>query len=1067
MLTHHVQVDALDEATTKVAPRLVQRLQGLPKEKTSILMTSQRIESERRVNLWDQCDICGRTPLKVYFECNVCHSGRFYVCNECKEENRHCEDETHHLVERAKIMMNVEPTPDDIRSYVQAELKEELELGSVDGGDGYATMFETTPLGRLIRSSPNLQYEITDIVVAKSDGMYALAGLYMKSFRSLGLSEAQILEMLDHPPEEYSFFYEQHMQRILLGFGDSDHRAANLGKRILSWVACTKRPLSLSELQDALAVDLEKPGFFSSLDKYDRATIIRATAGLVTIDNPSELVRLNHQSAQEYFDQNRERWFPNIFAEITRTALHYLSLNQLSEPCEGEYEDKEFEERKGNFPFLVYAYQYWGDHAADVGSDPTARAGVIKFLSDSNTVASTTQAGWYLKSDTAADWDIRKGTNGLHISAWFGLSYTVTSLLGQGVDIDFRDPHGQTPLMYACRRGQTTAVAMLLTHGADVNESSYRGNTPMFEAVSANSLGVVELLLERPEIDVNMPHGMRSKQSALMMAIQANYFQIAIPLLDHLKLDITRKDINGNTALSHAIISRHSALATRILDKHGHNVRLIDSTNWIGDSALFLAAKDGQEAIVKHLLSKGADLSITDKEGGGTALLRAVDGGHISTVELLLGHADMQSVDEKGRGLLHGAAISGQDDMVHLLLAKGLNPNSVDKNGATPLHDGSRNDEWAVARTLIDAGADASLKDYAGRTPWTVAWQNGYLSVMRVLEGKEQYERTPQELLGQYPNAALLPVWSLAYNGEKDLVAQAIRNRAHEIVHINPDNDNTALHSAILSEQPDDGQTEIVKMLLQAGMAADARNQYSRTPLHLAAQRGSVPIIKLLLEEGNTTVDMKDKWGTTPLLIAYADENKYIECALLLIEAGAIIPATKQSMKQSLFFSAIEAGSMTAVVMLVQMGADVQVKNVLGYTGLQLAKDAGKTDIERYLRKNKSMKVPGMGRERFEGEEEGDGDEGERTGALALTESPFHRPKAWLEGVEDEKREDKKGKVDGLTVGKNAVEKPAVLQQLTGLDAPTQNDALRDGSTPEKGKFEIGTKEVRVPQLAC
>jgi len=424
-------------------------------------------------------------------------------------------------------------------------------------------------------------------------------------------------------------------------------------------------------------------------------------------------------------------------------------------------------------------------------------------------------------------------------------------------------------------------------------------------------------------------------------------------------------------------------------------------------------------------------------------------------------------VDEKGRGLLHGAAISGQDDMVHLLLAKGLNPNSVDKNGATPLHDGSRNDEWAVARTLIDAGADASLKDYAGRTPWTVAWQNGYLSVMRVLEGKEQYERTPQELLGQYPNAALLPVWSLAYNGEKDLVAQAIRNRAHEIVHINPDNDNTALHSAILSEQPDDGQTEIVKMLLQAGMAADARNQYSRTPLHLAAQRGSVPIIKLLLEEGNTTVDMKDKWGTTPLLIAYADENKYIECALLLIEAGAIIPATKQSMKQSLFFSAIEAGSMTAVVMLVQMGADVQVKNVLGYTGLQLAKDAGKTDIERYLRKNKSMKVPGMGRERFEGEEEGDGDEGERTGALALTESPFHRPKAWLEGVEDEKREDKKGKVDGLTVGKNAVEKPAVLQQLTGLDAPTQNDALRDGSTPEKGKFEIGTKEVRVPQLAC
>ena len=1028
-------------------------------------MTSQRTENERRLTLQDQCDICKRSPLTSYYECRICHGGRFYICNKCREEeHKYCENKDHELFERRKVVVSVEPSQDDIRHYVKAELDEELDLGASEEGNGYASMFETTPLGRIMKRSPSLENEIIDVVAAKSDGMYALAGLYMKSFRSLGLSEAQILDMLDQPPEHYSFFYEQHMQRIISGFGGSDHRAADLGRKILSWVACTKRPLSLSELQDALAVDIDKPGVVSPLDRYDKATIVRSTAGLVTVDNPSEFVRLNHQSAQQYFDDNREMWFPNIDSEITRTSLQYLSSDQLYRPCEGEYEDKDFEERKRDHPFLVYAYQYWGDHAAGVGSDPVASDAVIKFLSNPDTVASSTQANWYLMTDSAADWDVRKGTNGLHISAWFGLSYAVMSLLDQGLSIDFRDPRGQTPLMYACRRAQSAAVSDFLSRGANVNETSSRGGSSIFEALTLDRIEVLNLLLSNPATDINQPHGLRSNSTALMIAIQEHHLQQATALIGHPRIDIMQQDVNGNTALSHAVMSKDQRTVGIILDKFGQEHRLLNSTNWKGNSALILAANDGQDAIVNLLLNRGADTSIKDSEGNGTALLRAVDSGHLPTVKLLLKYADVACRDDKERGLLHGAAVGGHDEIVALLLRKGLDASPVDLSGSTPLHDASRAGAWAITQLLLNASAIPDLKDKANRTPWTVAWQYGHLSVMRVLEGKAHDERTESEGKGQYPNASSLPVWSLALHGEKDLVAEATRDRPQEITHQNPDNENTALHSAILSEQPEVQQMEILHMLLQAGMAADARNEYYRTPLHLAAQYGSIKFMRLLLDEGNATVDVKDKWGTTPLLMTYADENKYIECALVLVEAGATIPTTKHLMKQSLFFAAIESGNLAALINLVQTGADVQAKNVLGYTGLQLAKDGGKSDIECYLRSNKSMKVPEVGHDSLLEDGEDGEDVVEEIQALSLAESPFHRPAAWVEEYAHETGQSEtrtahdaeKSARDQTLVSDNME-----LQSLKRIAPPTKI------TQSEKQRFEVKTKTVRIAQPAC
>ena len=948
-----------------LSPRLLQVLHDLPEDKASVMITSQRTEDEPPKTLQIQCDNCRLSPLKVYFRCDLCkgENKEYYLCQRCKDKEHYCEHEDQSLSEPREVLVDVEPSEKDIRLFVQADLETELKLGATGDDDYSPSTFGTTPLGRLCRQQPSLQKEIIENVIAKADRMYALAALYMNSFKSLGLSEAEIIKMLDDPPEGYSGFYENYLKRISgVGIGGLDGHASALGMKVLLWVACTKRPLRFRELQDALAVELKGPGFAPAA-RNDKATIVRVTAGLVTIlDNDEATVRFTHGTVQKYLDENRGRWFPNASAEITQIALHYLSLHDLSEPCQGDWEDKDLEWRKLNYPFLEYAYQHWGDHAKDAGLDPDTQDAVKQFVSDPKKIAACIQASWYLKSESPVEWDVRKGANSLHVCAWFGLTHALSSVLDEGMNVDSKTPQSsQTPLMYACRRGHVATVATLLERGACVDIISKRGGSALFEAVFAHETQVLNTLIIKSEPDVNAANAQYSGQTALMIAVQEGQMDIIRALLTKINLNINMKDRNDNTALCHAIVSGRPEVALYILD-HAQGLDL-NSQNWKGSSALMLAATKGQADVVGRLLSKGADTIRRDKEDCGTAILRAVDEGQLGVLETMIKHrVDIHCLDDRGRTLLHSAAFGGWDDIVRLLLEKGLHKNAKDKKGMTPLHDASRNanDECTVITTLIAFEADTSLEDNKGRTPWTVAWQNGNRIIMKVLDGKNPYELTEHDLSGEYPNAEALPVWSLAQLGNRELVYQAIVTRPRDIFNTDPDMGDTALHCAVDANQPD-----IVQLLLDAGVPANTKNNYDRTPLHVAAIAGTLPIMKLLLEAYNTSaksegetnlIEMKDRWGTTPLLMAC--EYRHLACTLLLIENGASIPSSKQPLKQSLFFSAIEFGNLPAVTCLVDMGADVEVKSVLGLTGLQMAKDGHFGQVETYLRaKNRSVKV--------------------------------------------------------------------------------------------------------------
>jgi hypothetical protein len=119
--------------------------------------------------------------------------------------------------------------------------------------------------------------------------------------------------------EAYNHVYKEAIGRIQGQIADSQE----LAKQVLSWIIYTKRPLTTLELQHALAVEIGK----SKLDEEnlpDIEDMVSVYAGLITVDKESDIIRLVHYTAQEYFERNLTTWFPNAQRDIAMTCITYL-----------------------------------------------------------------------------------------------------------------------------------------------------------------------------------------------------------------------------------------------------------------------------------------------------------------------------------------------------------------------------------------------------------------------------------------------------------------------------------------------------------------------------------------------------------------------------------------------------------------------------------------------------------------------------------------------------------------------------------------------------------------------
>lgn len=491
---------------------------------------------------------------------------------------------------------------------------------------------------------------------------------------------------------------------------------------------------------------------------------------------------------------------------MAHICLTYLNFDALSQPRK---EVENFDTKQ--YPFIAYASQHWGDHVREAGLDlhTDIRDLALPLVNEPLRLAAYMQAAWATDASGYDGWDVCEGVTSLHVFAWFGLASMIPNLIQMGLDVDVREPtYGQTPLMYACRRGHVQVVRQLLDFGARVHKVSARGRTAMFEAVAQNNEDVVEILLAKHELvtrsklDLKAVNSVNSKefgQTALMLAAQLGYFGIVQILLEHPDTDVNQLDTYGSTALSLAAAMGSDDVVKLLLKKPGVDVNIVDHV--AGRSALIRAAELNECEIVKLLLESGAKPDVKDRQDGGTAIMRATDYGHTSVIKTMLQYGvNYQGKDDSGRGLVHSASVSGLPDMIKLFVEKGLDQNLQDRNGFTPLHDASRNGRPEVIESLLELSADPTIKDSFGRTPLVVAWQYGETDIMNILQRKGKTEQEASNLISKEEN---LPIWSLARLGRSELIADAIAANKSNLTAVEPGIDDNALHWAIRQNQVD------------------------------------------------------------------------------------------------------------------------------------------------------------------------------------------------------------------------------------------------------------------------
>ncbi|MCJ1247069.1 hypothetical protein MMC30_004280 [Trapelia coarctata] len=712
----------------------------------------------------------------------------------------------------------------------------------------------------------------------------------------------------------------------------------SLARRTISWISYAQRPLITQELYHALAIELGDRALNGD-NIYDVTDIISVCAGLVTVDEESNVIRLVHYTTQDYFECIRLDWNPDAREEIATTCLTYLAFDIFrSGSCSS---DENLEKRMGEYAFLDYAAQHWADHVRPV--EATVSKLALAFLQDNALVSSSMQIMWTgVHKYKGYSQGFPKNATGLHLSATFGLVTLSRMLLTAGGkdpanDIDSVDSYNRTPLSWAAKNGHEAVVKLLIDTGkVDVDSKDDHGRTPLSWAAENGHEAVVKLLIDTGKVDVDSKDDYN--QTPLSWAAKNGHEAVVKLLIDTGKVDVDSKDDYGRTPLSWAAENGHEAVVKLLIDTGRVDVDFKDDYN---QTPLSWAAEKGHEAVVKLLIDTGkVDVDSKD-DNNQTPLSWAAENGHEAVVKLLIdtGKVDVDSKDDNNQTPLSWAAGNGHEAMVKLLIDTGkVDVDSKDKSGRTPLSWAAGNGHEAMVKLLIDTGkVDVDSKDDYNRTPLSWAAGNGHEAVVKLLidtgkvdvDFKDDYGRTPLSWAAGKGHEAVVKL--LIDTGKVD-------------VDFKDDNNQTPLSWAA-----ENGHEAMVKLLIDTGKVdVDFKDDYGRTPLSWAAENGHEAMVKLLIDTGKVDVDFKDDYGRTPL--SWAAENGHEAMVKLLIDTGKVDVDFKDDYNQTPLSWAAGKGHEAVVKLLIDTGkVDVDFKDDNNQTPLSWAVKKGHEAVVKLL----------------------------------------------------------------------------------------------------------------------
>ncbi|CAH1185599.1 unnamed protein product [Phyllotreta striolata] len=340
--------------------------------------------------------------------------------------------------------------------------------------------------------------------------------------------------------------------------------------------------------------------------------------------------------------------------------------------------------------------------------------------------------------------------------------------------------------------------------------------------------------------------------------------------LESRQAQVDDKDENGTTALMVAASKGRSAMVRELLT-HGADPNAEDNDSW---SALLCAAKEGHTDIVLQLLEQNAAIDHRDI-GGWSALMWSTYKGRVETALMLV----EKGADVNAHGNFHISSLlwasgRGYAQIVECLLNHNAKVNVGDKYGTTALVWASRKGYTDIVDLLLKAGANV---DTAGMYSWTallVATYGNHADVVNLL-----LEHKPN--VNALDKDGCSPLTIACKEGYYEITTSLMAAGAY--INIQDRSGDTNLIHAVKG-----GHRGVVEVLLKKFADVDILGKDRKTAVYVAVEKGNVNVLKLLLT-CNPDLELATKDGDTPLLKAVRSRNT--EIVQLLIDKKAKVSA--------------------------------------------------------------------------------------------------------------------------------------------------------------------------------
>lgn len=374
------------------------------------------------------------------------------------------------------------------------------------------------------------------------------------------------------------------------------------------------------------------------------------------------------------------------------------------------------------------------------------------------------------KVETGQIADDPSGRTHLHMAAGSGKPLDVQRLIEAQAEIDAKDQHGFTPLMYAVRvSGNADCVDTLIKARANVNAIAGNSMTPLHLAMYQCDPKILKLLLNAKanvsQIDdkqntplhvaaMNGHHPGRTRIDCVPKERDLPQYGFAAKLLIQAGAKVNSVNYDGDTPLQIAARQDSVNVATELIRASPREN--LEAVNKFGCTPLLVAIqhfrrRETGPTVAMLLIQAGVNVGVVDSVGD-TPLHYAAGKDMTMVMNSLLRrqkfqvrHLDFSKhlvrqinsyinlPDKKGDTPLHCAVLYGGFQGAKVLLSEGAFVDAVDNNGCTPLHEVVKRfretlhcldyDKLLVVRLLIEYKANKNKTDNHGNTPISIAAQ--------------------------------------------------------------------------------------------------------------------------------------------------------------------------------------------------------------------------------------------------------------------------------------------------------------------------------------------------------